>query len=320
MFRGIIRKAVNHLQWKILGDNVLLRKLTGRKGFGIKRSKILGTLLYVFPVRNMLRFSAGSKGYYHEIHKLLHISKHEGHKLVRIGNQYDGGYIMLDDLSGGIAYSFGIFNDASWDKDMASRGYDVFMYDHTIEKLPEYNPRFHFFRQGIADGVTQDDRLKTLEELIAQNHHEDKQNMILKMDVEGAEWGFFEHIDEKILSQFSQIVFEIHGLNGEFHGIGIPDFERRIPKVLEKINRTHKLFHIHGLNNGYYISLGSKIFCNQIEVSYALRSKYDFVEDYDVNLPLDVDMPCHENVPDVILGHWNNAVRPEDAFTSITIL
>ena len=99
--------------------------------------------------------------YYRELHSLLHIAKVEGFDLVRTGKHNDGGYIMLDDFHAeNIAYSFGICDDVSWDKDMASRGYDFFMYDHTIDRLPEENPRFHWSKLGIADGRTQDDRLK----------------------------------------------------------------------------------------------------------------------------------------------------------------
>ena len=67
---------------------------------------------------------------------MLHIAKVGGFDLVRTGKHYDGGYIMLDDFhAGDIAYSFGICDDVSWDKDMASRGYDIFMYDHTIDMI-----------------------------------------------------------------------------------------------------------------------------------------------------------------------------------------
>lgn len=56
---------------------------------------------------------------------------------VRVGNAHDGGYVMLNDFAHrNIAYSIGINDDVSWDFDMAERGFDVYMYDHTIEKLP----------------------------------------------------------------------------------------------------------------------------------------------------------------------------------------
>ena len=183
-----------------------------------------------------------SKGYYRELQDLLHIAKVEGIDLVRIGREYDGGYIMLNDFhDGGIAYSFGISNDVSWDKDMASRGYDVFMYDHTIDELPEQNPHFHWSKLGIADGETHDDRLKTIDELIKQNHHEDKRNMILKMDVEGAEWGFLSQVDSETLSQFSQITLEFHNV------INNRD-TKQVLEALRKLNITHQLIHVHANN------------------------------------------------------------------------
>ena len=74
---------------------------------------------------------------------------------------------MLNDFhKGGIAYSFGISNDVSWDKAMADCGYDVFMYDHTISALPEENDRFHWEKIGVASDKTEDPQLKSLEELI----------------------------------------------------------------------------------------------------------------------------------------------------------
>ena len=66
--------------------------------------------------------------------------------LLRIGRAYDGGYVMVDDFDNCVAYSFGISDDVSWDFDIAKRGIDVYMYDHTIDSLPVYDERFHFFK------------------------------------------------------------------------------------------------------------------------------------------------------------------------------
>ncbi len=242
--------------------------------------------------------------YYSELQDLLHIAKVEGFGLARIGRKHDGGYILLDDFNAGdIAYSFGISGDVSWDKDMASRGYDVFMYDHTIDGLPEENPRFHWSKLGIADGVTHDDRLKTLDELIKANHHENARSMILKMDVEGAEWGCLSQVSSETLSQFSQMTFE-------FHGIPSHKDPELVLEVFRKINRTHQLIHVHANNSSNYISFGRKKFCELFELSYVLRSKYSFSEKYDVNLPLDIDMSndtwSYVNIPEIELGRWND--------------
>ena len=205
----------------------------------------------------------------------------------------------MDDFhAGDVAYSFGISDDVSWDKEMASRGYDIFMYDHTIDALPEENARFHWSKLGISDETTHDDRLKTLDELIKANHHEDKHNMILKMDVEGAEWGFLEQVSSETLSQFSQMSFEFHGIPSHKN----PDL---VLEVFRKINRTHQLVHIHANNCGNYISFGHKNFCELLELSYVLRGKYTFCDNYDVNLPLNIDEVNIPSLPEIPLGRWN---------------
>ena len=278
--------------------------------------------IYAFPIKKLLNqrnfkefVFIDSKEYYEEIHELLHISQVKGFELTRIGRDYDGGYIMLDDFhEGGIAYSFGISTDVSWDKDMASRGYDVFMYDHTIEGLPEENSRFHFFRQGISDTGEDSEQLKTLETLIKNNHHEDKRSMILKMDVEGAEWGFLENVSSEVLSQFDQMTFEIHGIINHNN-------PEQVLEVLRKINKTHKLVHLHANNNGHYLSINHKNFCSLFEVSYVLRDKYDFIDDYDVNLPIAIDQTNSKSLPEIELGRWNEDFNHgEDIYASFNAL
>lgn len=292
---------------------------TARKEYRLgSRLKAAAFTLYTLPLRKLLTpeniFITAPKEYYHELHRLLHIAKPEGVELVRIGRDYDGGYIMPDDFARDdkIAYSFGISSDVSFDKGMASRGYDVFMYDHTIDGLPEENPRFHWSQTGLSDGHSNDERLKTLDELIAINHHEDRQNMILKMDVEGYEWGFFENVSTQTLSNFSVIAMELHWLNE-------PRYQPVIPEALRKLNQTHQIVHIHGQNTGSYITLGTHTFCNQIEITCVRRDRYTLIDDYDVELPISIDMPALARLPEVPLGHWNREIRPDDKFTSLTV-
>lgn len=304
---------------KFFGGN-LIRGYVTRREFRLGHTlKAAAFALYTYPIRNLFTlenaFITAPREYYEEIHELLHLAKINGVELVRIGKDNDGGYIMPDDFSSddNIAYSFGISTDVSWDKDMASRGYDVFMYDHTIDGLPEENPRFHWSKLGVADSPNHADDLRTLDELIKANHHEDKHNMILKMDVEKAEWGVIEMVSSETLSRFSQILIEFHGLNE-------PKWQGRIPAALRKLNLTHQAVHIHGQNVGHYVSLGTQTFCNQIEVSYVRRDKYSLDDDYDVNLPLDIDMPAISYIPEVCLGRWNRKITPDDKFSAITVI
>ena len=68
--------------------------------------------------------------YYELLRERLKIKKVIGKNFVRFGKPNDGGYVMVDNFkTSGVAYSFGINNDVSWDSDMATRGYEIFMYD-----------------------------------------------------------------------------------------------------------------------------------------------------------------------------------------------
>ena len=121
---------------------------------------------------------------------------------------------------------------------------------------------------------------------------------ILKMDVEGAEWGFLKSVRSGTLSQFGQITFELHNVTGN-------DNPELVLEVLRKINRTHQLVHIHANNNGDYVSCGGKKFCQFLEVLYILRENYTFVADYNPALPLDIDYPNASSLPEIELGRWN---------------
>ena len=124
-------------------------------------------------------------------------------KRVLIGEKRDGSYLLLDDFNNvHIAYSFGISINVDFDKALADRGIDVYMYDHTINSLPFENPKFHWKKIGICGKSRANVNLKTLEKLIDENGHKNEKNMILKMDIEHWEWESLVDISEETLNQF----------------------------------------------------------------------------------------------------------------------
>ena len=129
------------------------------------------------------------------IYQLLKPKSIKGKKKVRIGSKKDGGYILLDDFENiRIAYSFGIDHEISFDKDLANKNIDVYMYDHTINKLPFYNDKFHWKKIGLTGKKEDKNNMKTIEELLKENGHTNEKNMILKIDIEGEEWNIFSDI------------------------------------------------------------------------------------------------------------------------------
>ena len=205
-------------------------------------------------------------------------------------------------IGGGVAYSFGIADEVSWDVAMSQIDYEIFMYDMTIDGLPEENPKFHFFKEGIGGVKEEKKSLDTLENFIKRNGHENNQYMILKMDVEGAEWDFLETVSLETLNQFDQIIFEFHDMVApkNFYQMG------RTLALIEKLNITHALIHLHGNNFSKYVLIeGIGIIPDVLELTYLNRANRNFVDDAEIFLPTPVDFPNNPNLPEISLGFWN---------------
>ena len=216
---------------------------------------------------------------------------------IRIGNQQgEGGYVMINDFDNvKNTYSLGIGNNVSFDKDIASKGIDVWMYDHTIDKLPEYNDRFHYFRKGISG--KKEESLDTLTNYICENGHNEDKNMILKMDIEGYEWELLKTIESNVLAQFSQIVCELHW----FTNLKLyPD----IISGLKKLNENHQAVHIHA-NNGFVpLYINGYIFPEVIEVTY-IRKEHKMFQDCTRSFPTSLDKKSVGAFPEINFDSWN---------------
>ena len=207
--------------------------------------------------------------------KLFFPLKVLGLNKIRIGKNGDGGYIFLDDFENiRIAYSFGIGKEISFEKNLADKNIDVFMYDHTIKTLPFQNSKFHWKKLGLKGNYSNDNIFKTLPELIKENGHSNEQNMILKIDIENYEWEVFQNIPINYLNQFKYIVGEFHFLNSE-----------KILKhfnVLKKLLFTHQIFHLHCNNCGNIIKFEEIELCDLLEISFVLKKQYKFENDNNI--------------------------------------
>ena len=207
-------------------------------------------------------------------YNLLSPMKVLNHTKVRIGANADGGYILLTDLNNiRIAYSLGIGTEISFEKDLADKNIDIFMYDHTINNLTFENPRFHWEKIGICGISSNNTNYKTLSQLIEQNGHSNEKNMILKFDIESNEWEVFKNLPIDNLNQFKYIV-------GEFHFSTLKEFNYF--DILKKISLTHQIFHVHCNNCGKIITIDEYKICNLLEISFLRKNDYFFEKDYSI--------------------------------------
>ena len=83
----------------------------------------------------------------------------------------------------------------------------LYMYDHTINSLPFYNPKFHWKKIGLCGKKRKNINLKSLDQLLKENGHFKEKNMILKLDIEHWEWESINELKEDSLKKFKYMMF-----------------------------------------------------------------------------------------------------------------
>lgn len=195
------------------------------------------------------------------------------HELVRVGRQSDGGYVLVApvQINGSkLLYGFGVGDDISFELQMAEQGYEIYLYDHTVKGLPQQHRQIHYYKRGLTG--TKDEahsEMTTLLDLLNENGHEHEENIILKIDIEGAELDVFLNLPEGIMNRFSQIVMEIHNLTDE------ETWDRQI-EMLDKLNKTHRLVHLHANNYSRIKYLGDLMISEAVEATYVREKDFKF--------------------------------------------
>ena len=162
-------------------------------------------------------------------------------ELRRFGPRGDGGYLMPDDLDGVAGcISPGVSTEVGFDLDIARLGIDVYMADGSVAAPPVSHERFHFIRKYLEtfnseDSITLDDYCATVA---------GDADLILQMDIEGAEYRVLTAASERALARFRIMVIEFHDLEYLFSPISF----REINAVFGKLLRTHEVVHIHPNN------------------------------------------------------------------------
>jgi hypothetical protein len=229
---------------------------------------------------------------------MLRPHKVAGFSKIRVGRMFDGGYVMLDDFKNiSAAYSLGINDDVSWDLDIARRGIPIFQYDHTIENLPASHPLFHWEKKRI-DGVADDDT-ETIEGIVATNGHQDASDLLLKCDIEGAEWLALRTVPASILTKFRQIVVEMHSFN---FLINDSDAEN-VRATIANLVANHAVVHVHANNHSPWAVVGGMPIPSVLEFTLARRDIGEFSISDEV-FPTPIDMPNQRGTADYYLGRF----------------
>ena len=135
--------------------------------------------------------------------------------MLRVGAATDGGYVIPDDLVGIVGVvSLGIGDEVSFDRALAERGLPVIQVDHSVDGPPEPHELYDFRRMRWARAS--DEGALSLVDIVAgldaRTGAAAGADLVLKFDVEGAEWDILDTLDRDLLRRFRIITCELHGL------------------------------------------------------------------------------------------------------------
>ena len=141
-------------------------------------------------------------------------------QLERFGETYDGGYLLCSNLLTDVqaGYSYGISGYDKWGCDVsAARRVPVHQYDCFNTNRPVCATGNTIFHEECVGGsaAREDGRLfDTIQAHVAKNGDSGK-HIVLKIDVEGAEWDAFLAAPDELLRQIDQIAVEFHGVDDQ---------------------------------------------------------------------------------------------------------
>ena len=157
-------------------------------------------------------------------------------RLNRYGNANDGGYLMCANLMAGAqsGYSYGIGGEDAWGCDVTGQtGVPIHQYDcfnTQAPACPGASTIFHAECVGADRGTIDNRPFNTIGNHVAENGDTGKR-LIMKMDVEGAEWRSLAVAPDHVLEAIDQLAVEFH-----------------------RVERTHFLDTITRLNDFFYVA------------------------------------------------------------------
>lgn len=164
-------------------------------------------------------------------------------EIVRIGSGADGGYVMPDDFTGVCAViSPGVGRETTFDHAMAERGIPVFMADGSVAGPPVPHDRFAFDRRYV--GLCDNETTVRLDTLVSRAP--DDGDLILQMDIEGAEYHALLDASPETLGRFRVMLIEFHALGRLLD----PAESDLLFATFERLLETHDVVHIHPNNAG----------------------------------------------------------------------
>jgi hypothetical protein len=205
--------------------------------------------------------------------------------LIRVGTGNDGGYLVPDCLDRiSACFSPGVGPTSAFEADLAARGIPSFLADYSVDGPAVPNALFTFDKKYISD--VNDGECVRLEDWVEQRAPGTDGNLMLQMDIEGAEYRALLDTPASVLRRFAVMSIEFHELGNVVAADVFPFFKQ----VFDKITRDFLVLHVHLNNAGGVTSFSGVHIPHIVEFSF-IRKDLARPTGKIVTLPHLLDLP-----------------------------
>ena len=234
-----------------------------------------------------------------KVKKLIHSIKihNLGYKLLRVGPNGDGGYLLPDVLSNiSACFSPGVGKIHGFEEDLLKRGIKIYMTDKTVEKPNLSIKNYKFLKKNI--GIYDDEETITIDTWI--NNSEIQNNLLLQMDIEGSEYGAINSINESNLKKIKVMVIEFHHFEQVLTKMGY----LVVKNVLQKILKYFDVAHIHPNNCCGSYQIKEIVIPSTLEITF-LNKELTLKKEKIESIQNELDFKNIEHKPDIFLDkNW----------------
>jgi hypothetical protein len=209
--------------------------------------------------------------------------------LVRLGNTADGGYVASVTAlkAAHKLYTYGVGGHWFFEKDFVAKypGRAAEMRDHTVDVKNTGAANLFFYKEALAPT----EKSTTFDESRDVN-----MPVFLKLDVEGAEYPFFDSAKLNSYENVTGIICEFHNLHTQ---VGLTAFKKTVNRLQEYFD----IIHVHGNNYGKLIIEEDFLFPQTPEISFINKNLANKNSKFqDISYPLaGLDFPNCKGRPDL---------------------
>jgi hypothetical protein len=227
--------------------------------------------------------------------------KRIGMEMLRVGASGDGGYLVPDDLTGiSACFSPGVADAWTFETNLrADFGIPSFLCDRI--SVPADCP--HTF-DSFWVGPWTDDQVRSLADWVSDRAPDATSDLLLQMDIEGAEYLTLLACPTDVLKRFRVIVLELHDL----HLLATRSASALVfMPLFRRLSRHFVVVHAHANNTGT-VDLTTGIDIPELLELTLLRKDRVEIEDGDVHLPHPLDRPNDSSRAEITLsGVWRGS-------------